>query len=102
MYSFCCSLFHAAKCIDNATLICKEINEPMEIARLAEQACHLYQTNGNPEAGALCLDKAAKMIEMDYPERAIDLYRRGVDVVMVCTTIHIPCKWSYCVFLHYL
>ncbi len=55
----------------------------MEIARLAEEACYLYQTNGNPEAGALCLDKAAKMIETDYPERAIDLYRRGVDVTMV-------------------
>jgi len=77
------SLFHAAKSIDSATLICKELNEPLEIARLAEQACHLYQTNGNPEAGALCLDKSAKMIEADYPERAIDLYRRAVDVVMV-------------------
>lgn len=56
----------------------------MEIANFAEQACILYQTNGNPDSGALCLDKAAKMIETEYPQRAVDLYRRGVDVVMVC------------------
>jgi len=44
----------------------------------------MYQQHGTPDAGALCLDKAAKMIETQFPERAVDLYKRGVDVVMVC------------------
>lgn len=43
----------------------------------------MYQQHGAPDSGALCLEKAAKMIETQYPERAVELYRRGVDVVMV-------------------
>lgn len=46
----------------------------------------MYQTHGQPDAGALCLDRAAKMIEMQYPDKAVELYKRGVDVVMVSTT----------------
>ncbi|CAG7733059.1 unnamed protein product [Allacma fusca] len=76
-------LFSAAKCMEQAALICKELGELMEIGKLGEQACHLYQQHGTPDSGALCLDKAAKMIETQHPERAIDLYRRGIDVVMI-------------------
>jgi hypothetical protein len=71
--------------LEQGTLVCKELGDPMELANFAEQACQLYQSNGNADSGALCLDKAAKMIETEHPKRAVDLYRRGVDVVMVCT-----------------
>jgi tetratricopeptide (TPR) repeat protein len=76
------SLFNAARCLDQVILICKELNDPMEIAKSAEQACYYYQSHGTPDSGALCLDKAARMIETEHPQRAIDLYRRGIDVVM--------------------
>lgn len=77
------SLYRAAKCFEQATLICKELGQLEEIASLAERACVMYQQHGAPDSGALCLEKAAKMIEMQYPERAVALYKRGVDVVMV-------------------
>lgn len=37
---------------------------------------------GSPDSGALCLEKAAKMIEQQHPDKAVDLYRRGMDVVL--------------------
>lgn len=40
------SLYHAGKCLEDATLIAKELNDPMEIANLAERACQLYQLHG--------------------------------------------------------
>jgi hypothetical protein len=43
----------------------------------------MYQQHGSPDSGALCLEKAAKMIEQQHPDKAIELYRRGVDVVLV-------------------
>lgn len=76
-------MFNAAKCMEQAALICKELGELMEIARLGEEACILYQQHGTCDSGAMCLEKAAKMIETQHPERAIDLYRRGMDVVIV-------------------
>ncbi|CAL8088055.1 unnamed protein product [Orchesella dallaii] len=77
------SLFSAARCYEQATLICKELGQLEEIGSLAERACIIYQQHGSPDAGALCLDKCAKMIETQYPERAVALYKRGVDVVMI-------------------
>jgi hypothetical protein len=83
------SLFSAAKCFDQAALVCKELGQLQEIADLAERACNMYQQHGSPDSGAMCLEKAAKMIEQQNPDRAIDLYRRGVDVVLVSYII--PC-----------
>lgn len=53
----------------------------------------MFVFTGTPDSGALCLDKAAKMIETEHPQRAIDLYRRGVDVVMV--RININVTWYF-------
>jgi len=47
----------------------------------------MYQQHGSPDSGAMCLEKAAKMVEQQYPDRAIELYRRGVDVVLVGVVI---------------
>lgn len=56
----------------------------------------MYQTHGQPDAGALCLDRAAKMIEMQYPDKAVELYKRGVDVVMVSVTLKTILLFNLC------
>jgi gamma-soluble NSF attachment protein len=77
------SWFHAAKCLDQAILICKDMNNFQDISGLAKKACELYQQHGSPEAGASSLDKAAKILEANHPELALPLYQHAVDVVMV-------------------
>lgn len=77
------ALFHAAKCLDQAILICKEMNNFGEIRKLAERSCNLYQQHGSPESGATVLDKAAKILEQSHPEDALQLYKQAVDVVTI-------------------
>lgn len=54
-----------------------------DIEQYAQKACHLYQQHGSPEAGAASLDKAAKMLEAEHPEKALSLYQHAVDVVLI-------------------
>lgn len=77
------SWFHAAKALEQVILVCKEMNNLMEVHQYAERACNLYQQHGSPEAGASALDKAAKMLEATHPEKALSLYQHALDVVMV-------------------
>lgn len=77
------ALFHAAKSLDQAVLVCKEMNNFQEIRQLAERACHMYQTHGSPESGAASLDKAAKILEPNYPTEALSLYQHALEVSMV-------------------
>lgn len=74
------SLFHSAKCLDQAILICKEMNNFSDIRMLAERACNLYQQHGSPESGASTLDKAARILEDPMPDQALALYQRAVEV----------------------
>lgn len=64
-------------------MILKEQNNLIEIEELAHRACRLYQQQGSPEAAASALDKAAKIIESQLPEAALNLYQHAVEVVMV-------------------
>lgn len=77
------SLFHAARCFEQVILLLKEQNNLTEIEDLAHRACLLYQQQGSPEAGAGALDKAAKIIESQLPESALNLYQHAVEVVSV-------------------
>lgn len=77
------SLFHAAKNLDQAMLVCKEMNNFSEIRQLAEKACHMFQQHGSPESGASSLDKAAKILEPNYPTEALSLYQHALEVSMV-------------------
>lgn len=77
------SLFHAARCFEQVILLLKEQNNLTEIEDLAHRACRLYQQQGSPEAGAGALDKAAKIIEPQLPESALNLYQHAVEVVSV-------------------
>ncbi|XP_066585859.1 gamma-soluble NSF attachment protein-like [Prorops nasuta] len=76
------SWFHAAKNIEQALLICKEMGNFSEVPKLAHSACSLYQQHGSPESGATVLDKAGKMIESTQPEPALELFKRAADIMM--------------------
>lgn len=77
------SWFHAAKCYDQAILICNESKNLSEIKGFAEKASSLYQQHGSADAGATVLEKAAKILEQNYPQDAITLYQRAADVSLV-------------------
>lgn len=79
----CRALFHAAKCLDQVILLSKEMNNLADVQQYAERACHLYQQHGSPESGAASLDKAAKILESTQPERALQLYQKACDVVLI-------------------
>lgn len=77
------SLFYAAKAIDQAVLICKELGDLREIPALAERAANLYQTHGSGDTALSALDKAAKIIEQQYPEQALHLYKNAANIATV-------------------
>ncbi|KZC12743.1 PREDICTED: gamma-soluble NSF attachment protein-like [Dufourea novaeangliae] len=76
------SWFHAAKNIEQAVLICKEMGNLADVPTLAHRACSLYQMHGSPESGASVLDKAGKMIEASQPQEALELFKRAANIVM--------------------
>lgn len=84
----CTRLFHAAKSLDQAILVCKELGDLREVAALADRACNMYQTHGSADAGASSLDKAAKLLEQQNPEQALHLYQRAAEVALVDTIKH--------------
>lgn len=77
------ALFHAAKALDQAVLVCKDLNDFNSIQGLAERAANLHQQHGSPESAASSLDKAAKILESNYPEQALSLFQHALDVSMV-------------------
>ncbi|XP_029661979.1 gamma-soluble NSF attachment protein-like [Formica exsecta] len=74
--------FHAAKSIEQALLICREMGDLSEISKLAHSACTLFQQHGSPESGVTALDKAAKMLEATQPKQALELFKRAADIIM--------------------
>ena len=76
------SWFHAAKSIEQAMLICKEMGNLEDVPKLAHNSCTLYQMHGSPESGATVLDKAGKMMESKDAHKALDLFKRAATVVM--------------------
>lgn len=74
--------FHAAKSIEQALLICKEMGDLSEVSKLAHSACSLFQQHGSPESGVTALDKGAKMLEATQPQQALELFKRAADIIM--------------------
>ncbi|XP_059177045.1 gamma-soluble NSF attachment protein-like [Physella acuta] len=72
--------FHAAKAYEQAGLLCKENKQYDEAVHWMELAALMFQEHGTPDTAALCLDKAAKMVEQDKPEKAIHLYTKACNV----------------------
>nr|XP_023015546.1 gamma-soluble NSF attachment protein [Leptinotarsa decemlineata] len=77
------AIFYAAKALDQCILVCKELGDLRDIPTLAERAANMYQTHGNPESAASSLDKAAKILESQYPPEALKLYQRAAEIVLI-------------------
>uniref|UniRef100_A0A224XSA5 Gamma-soluble NSF attachment protein n=1 Tax=Panstrongylus lignarius TaxID=156445 RepID=A0A224XSA5_9HEMI len=77
------SLFHAAKNLEQAILVCKDLGDLRDIPDLAHKACTYYQQQGSPDAAASALDKAAKILEPTQPDQALQLYKRAAEVVTI-------------------
>ncbi|XP_046360371.2 gamma-soluble NSF attachment protein-like [Haliotis rufescens] len=75
--------FHAAKSFEQAAMICKENKEIDQCLHLMQTAAVMFQEHGTPDTAALTLDKAAKMVEMNQPEKAIDIYLKACDVAEI-------------------
>jgi len=75
------SLFHAGKQFDQALLICKELGHLEEVEDLASRGGLLYRQAGSPESASQMLIRAAKLLEVKHPERAISLYEKAADTV---------------------
>lgn len=77
------ALFYAAKALDQCVLVSKELGNLRDIAEYAERAANMFQTHGNAESAASSLDKAAKIIESQYPEDALKLYQHATEIVLI-------------------
>lgn len=53
------------------------------IFTLCQRAACMYREHGIPDTAALALDKGAKIIEGQLPEKALIMYEHAVDIVMV-------------------
>ncbi|KAG5899790.1 hypothetical protein JTB14_006125 [Gonioctena quinquepunctata] len=77
------ALFYAAKALDQCILVCKELGDFREVPSLAERAANMFQSHGNAESAAASLDKAAKILESQYPSEALKLYQHAAEIVMI-------------------
>ncbi|XP_038216567.1 gamma-soluble NSF attachment protein [Zerene cesonia] len=82
------AFFHAAKAIENAIIVSKELTTPEELFNMACNSSNLYQQHGSGDAGANVLDKVAKIIEERTPELAIKLFQQAADVSSMESSQH--------------
>jgi len=80
-YKMIKSLYSAAKMLEQAVLICRDTNQLDKIVDYAERGGLLYRQNGNPEAAAQLLEKAAKILEQKHPDRSLALYTHAAETV---------------------
>jgi len=72
--------YTAAKHLEAAGGMAKELKQPGEAAGLYQRASLCYRENGNPEKAADTLVKAAKVIETSDADKAIQLIEEAVDI----------------------
>lgn len=77
------SLFYAAKALDQAILVCKEMGDLREVPSLAQRAANMYQTHGSGDTAVSSLDKAAKILEQQQPQQALGLYLNAANIATV-------------------
>lgn len=53
-------MFHAAKALEEAGKLFRDLKNLEKSADLVEEACGLYVEYGSPETGRMALEKAAK------------------------------------------
>ncbi|XP_013785057.1 gamma-soluble NSF attachment protein-like, partial [Limulus polyphemus] len=77
------SFFSAAKCYEQAALMAKDMKDYTEVVTLTNQACQMFREYGTPDTAALSMEKGAKIIESYHPERAIEMFAKASEVVML-------------------
>ncbi|CAH0716331.1 unnamed protein product, partial [Brenthis ino] len=82
------AFFHAAKAIENAIIVSKEVATTDELYQMGLESSSLYQQHGSGDSGANILDKAAKIIEGRAPELAVKLFQQAADVSSTASSQH--------------
>lgn len=59
------------------------------------ESASLYQQHGSGDSGASVLDKAAKILEENSPEKAVKLYQHAADVSSVSSFLNYYVVHSY-------
>lgn len=59
------------------------MNDVRDVAKLAEEACNLYQHHGSADTAALLLEKAANIMQESSSVDALRLYQHAADVALV-------------------
>jgi len=75
------SLYQAAKMLEQSVIICRDAGKLDLIVDYASRGALLYRTAGNPESAAQLLEKAAKILEPKFPEKALDLYTKAAQTI---------------------
>uniref|UniRef100_A0A6Q2ZD80 Gamma-soluble NSF attachment protein n=1 Tax=Esox lucius TaxID=8010 RepID=A0A6Q2ZD80_ESOLU len=74
------TLFHAAKALEAAGMMLKDMQRLPEAIQYIERASMMYVENGTPDTAALALDRAGKLIESQDLAKAVDLYQKAASV----------------------
>ncbi|KAK9892743.1 hypothetical protein WA026_021935 [Henosepilachna vigintioctopunctata] len=74
------AIFYAAKALDQAILVSKELGDLRNVGELANRAANMFQSHGSAESATSTLDKAGKILEAQYPEDALKLFQRAADI----------------------
>ncbi|KAJ8010605.1 hypothetical protein DPEC_G00076800 [Dallia pectoralis] len=74
------TLFHAAKALEAAGMMLKDMQRLPDAIQYIERASMMYVENGTPDTAALALDRAGKLIESQDLAKAVDLYQKAASV----------------------
>ncbi|XP_063062802.1 gamma-soluble NSF attachment protein-like [Engraulis encrasicolus] len=74
------TLFHAAKALEQAGMMLKDMQRVPEAIQYIEKASMMYVENGTPDTAAIALDRAGKLIEPMDLAKAVDLYQKAASV----------------------
>eukprot|EP00057_Strongylocentrotus_purpuratus_P034159 XP_794148.2 PREDICTED: gamma-soluble NSF attachment protein [Strongylocentrotus purpuratus] len=75
------ALFHAAKQYEQAAFLMRDQKDWGEVMGLFDKAASLYSEHGTPDTAAICLEKAAKMMETVNPRMSLEFFQKACDVV---------------------
>uniref|UniRef100_A0A158R5W2 Gamma-soluble NSF attachment protein n=1 Tax=Syphacia muris TaxID=451379 RepID=A0A158R5W2_9BILA len=76
------NIFHSAKGLENAASLYKELGEHDKASSHMEVAIDRYAEAGTLDTAAMALDKAAKLFEKSDPAKAINFYKKAIEMVL--------------------
>ncbi len=69
--------------MEQVILVSKEMNDLREVAKLAEEACNLYQHHGSADTAVLLLEKAGNILLDSSSVDSLRMFQRAADVALV-------------------